>query len=101
MNNLTSDKPLTDDKFARLTAFLDSIGKSAMNIEMLDGLFVALICGPDTVLPGEYPPQIWGEDFSFESDGQAAETIGRNEPCLCGNGSKYKHCCLVCSPTFH
>lgn len=21
-------------------------------------------------------------------------TIGRNDPCLCGSGKKYKHCCL-------
>jgi len=23
-----------------------------------------------------------------------AITIGRNEPCPCGSGKKYKHCCL-------
>lgn len=23
-----------------------------------------------------------------------AETIGRNEPCHCGSGNKYKNCCL-------
>lgn len=22
-------------------------------------------------------------------------TIGRNEPCPCGSGKKYKHCCLI------
>nr|WP_226382956.1 SEC-C metal-binding domain-containing protein [Burkholderia mayonis] len=27
--------------------------------------------------------------------------IGRNEPCPCGSGRKYKHCCLISSPTFH
>ncbi|MBR8028567.1 UPF0149 family protein [Burkholderia cenocepacia] len=75
MNNLTSQQPLTDDDFARLSGFLDSIGDAAMNIETLDGYFVALICGPDIVLPSEYLPQIWGEDFSFESDGQATEII--------------------------
>ncbi|OXJ22571.1 YecA family protein [Burkholderia sp. HI2714] len=74
MNYLTSQQPLADDDFARLAAFLDSIG-DAMNIETLDGYFVALICGPDIVLPSEYLPQIWGDDFSFESDGQAAEII--------------------------
>ena len=24
---------------------------------------------------------------------QAAETIGRNAPCPCGSGKKYKNCC--------
>ncbi len=42
-----------------------------MNIETLDGFFAALICGPDQVLPGEYLPEIWGKDFSFDSDEQA------------------------------
>ena len=23
----------------------------------------------------------------------AAKKIGRNEPCFCGSGKKYKHCC--------
>ncbi|WP_411776666.1 UPF0149 family protein [Caballeronia glathei] len=47
-----------------------------MNIEMLDGYFSALICGPDMVPPSEYLPQIWREDFAFESDEQAAEIMG-------------------------
>ncbi|MDY7109772.1 MAG: SEC-C metal-binding domain-containing protein, partial [Planctomycetota bacterium] len=24
---------------------------------------------------------------------RAAPTVGRNEPCPCGSGKKYKHCC--------
>lgn len=74
--NLTTDQPLTDDEFARLSGFLDAIDLNAMNIEMLDGYFSALICGPDMVPPSEYLPQIWGEDFAFESDEQAAEITG-------------------------
>jgi len=23
------------------------------------------------------------------------KSVGRNEPCPCGSGNKYKHCCLV------
>ena len=74
--NQTTDQPLTDDEFARLSGFLDAIGPSAMNIEMLDGYFAALICGPDPVPPSEYLPRIWGEDFAFESHEQTAEIIG-------------------------
>jgi uncharacterized protein len=76
VNSLTSKQPLADDEFARLAAFLASIGEAAMDIETLDGYFAALICGPDTVLPNEYLPQMWGDDFSFESDEHAAEIIG-------------------------
>ena len=27
--------------------------------------------------------------------------IGRNEPCPCGSGRKYKHCCAADAPTVH
>ena len=26
---------------------------------------------------------------------QAAPKVGRNDPCPCGSGKKYKHCCLL------
>jgi uncharacterized protein len=37
-----------------------------MNIEMLDGFLAALICGPETVLPSQYLPKIWGGDQTNE-----------------------------------
>jgi uncharacterized protein len=27
--------------------------------------------------------------------------VGRNEPCPCGSGKKYKHCCIGSAPTLH
>lgn len=71
-----TDQPLTDEEFERLADFLDSVGPSAMNLETLDGYFAALIAGPDVVMPSEYLPQIWGEDFSFDSDAQARNILG-------------------------
>ena len=67
---------LTFAELDRLTDFLEAIGSPAMNIEMLDGYFAALICGPEMVLPSDYLPQIWGEDFSFDNDAEATEIIG-------------------------
>ena len=32
---------------------------------------------------------------------RAGPKIGRNEPCPCGRGRKYKHCCAVDAPTVH
>lgn len=29
---------------------------------------------------------------------RAEQKIGRNEPCKCGSGAKYKHCCLKKEP---
>lgn len=67
---------LTDEEFDRLSTLLDEAGPDAMNIEMLDGFFCALICAPDLVSPSEYLPEIWGEDFAFESEQQANELLG-------------------------
>jgi uncharacterized protein len=76
MNNPTIQQPLSDDELNRLGGFLDEIGAPAMNMESLDGYFAALICGPDMVLPSEYLPGIWGEDFCFDSDRQSMDILG-------------------------
>src|SRR5271157_2342050 len=76
MNNSTIQQPLSDDELDRLGEFLDEIGVPAMNMESLDGYFAALICGPDMVLPSEYLPGIWGEDFCFDSNNQATDILG-------------------------
>lgn len=70
-----TDQPLTDEEFERLANFLDSIGPTTMNLETLDGYFAALIAGPDMVMPSEYLPPIWGEDFSFDSDDHASDIL--------------------------
>ena len=75
MSNAPDDQSLTDEEFDRLSVLLDAIGAPAMNIEMLDGYFAALICGPSMVLPNEYIPEIWGEDFSFDSEVQASDIL--------------------------
>jgi yecA family protein len=59
---IMSAQPLTDAEFDRLAEVLQRCGGQAMNIEMLDGFLAALICGPETVLPSEYLPKIWGGD---------------------------------------
>lgn len=67
---------LSDAELDRLGDFLEEVGAPAMNLEMLDGFFAALICGPEMVLPSEYLPQILGESHSFDSSDQAAEILG-------------------------
>jgi uncharacterized protein len=57
------DQPLSDAEYARIAVMLERwSGKDAMNLEMLDGFFAALICGPDMVRPSEYLREIWGGD---------------------------------------
>jgi uncharacterized protein len=52
---------LTDEEYDHMAAVLHRFhSERAMNLEMLDGFFVALICSPDMVPPSEYLPEIWG-----------------------------------------
>jgi uncharacterized protein len=72
--------PLTDAEVDRLDEILKRFGnKRAMNLEMLDGFFAALISGPDNVPPSEYLPEIWGGDMidedAFPAQSMLAEFI--------------------------
>ena len=69
-------QPLNDAELGRLGDFLEAIGTPAMNLEMLDGFFAALICAPDNVMPSEYLPEVLGKDHSFGSEEQAIEILG-------------------------
>ena len=35
-----------------------------MNVEALDGFFAALIAGPETVMPSEYYPEVFGGEMA-------------------------------------
>jgi hypothetical protein len=41
-------------------------------------------------------PQLGG--VKFTPDRRPSEKLGRNDPCFCGSGKKYKHCCLKLFP---
>jgi uncharacterized protein len=69
------DQLLSDAEYARIAVILErSRDKRTMNLEMLDGFFAALICGPDLVPPSEYLREIWGGhhigDFRDETEMQ-------------------------------
>ena len=67
------DQPLSDAEYARIAIMLErSHSKGAMNLEMLDGFFAALICSPDLVPPSEYLREIWGGDHMGEFQDEAA-----------------------------
>ncbi len=73
--------PLTDAELGRLGEFLKGgKGGRAMNIEVLDGFFAALIAGPQNVMPSEYYTQVFGGEMSdaceFASLDEANEILG-------------------------
>jgi uncharacterized protein len=76
MRPFANHRPLTEAEFDRLEAFLGAVkNRQAMSLEEMDGFFVALVCGPEAVLPGEYLPLVWGGEPSFESIEEAQEGI--------------------------
>ena len=77
----THNDPLTDAELDRLGDFLKNCkGGRAMTVEQLDGFFAALIAGPDTVMPSEYYPEVFGGEMSdtceFGSLDEANEILG-------------------------
>ncbi len=81
MKTFPQHDPLTDAELERLGDFLKSCkGGEAMNLEELDGFFAALIAGPETVMPSEYYPEVFGgemaETCEFTSLDQANEILG-------------------------
>src|ERR1017187_1418009 len=81
MKMFTQSERLTDAEFDRLGDFLKSCkGGRAMNVETLDGFFAALIAGPETVMPSEYYPEVFGGEMSdtceFGSLDETNEILG-------------------------
>ncbi|RNA64882.1 YecA family protein [Prosthecochloris sp. ZM_2] len=74
--------PLSSDELLRLEDFLVSSRTSdnAMSIDMLDGYLTAVAVGPDTLLPDQWLPYVWGlEDDAppeFASEDEAGEIMG-------------------------
>jgi len=65
--------PLSDADLAELDTLLDRYPGSCA-IEELDGLFCALIIGPETILPSEWLPVVLGEE---EEEGLSEEEVRR------------------------
>ena len=57
----------TDTDLGRLQDLLNAIPveRDGMTVAALDGYVAALIVCPDTVLPSEWLPGVWGEDHEF------------------------------------
>lgn len=68
-------QPLTPDELDRLADLLGAL-PDAMNLEMLDGFFAALVSGPELIMPNEYLPFVWGSDEPpFSDAGHARELM--------------------------
>jgi hypothetical protein len=50
---------------------------------------------PRDDLGGRSPKEAYGERRSEPSDTTVPLNLGRNRPCPCGSGKKYKRCCIA------
>jgi uncharacterized protein len=73
MNQSQLNERLSEAELDRLNTFLEALEDGVINVEMLDGFFTALLSGPELVPISEVLPEVWGENFEFESEVQAAE----------------------------
>ncbi|MEN9576510.1 MAG: hypothetical protein RL514_4365 [Verrucomicrobiota bacterium] len=48
--------------------------------------------GPIHKLVPAAPPKVLAQGFTMR---RSVARVGRNEPCPCGSGKKYKHCCIA------
>jgi uncharacterized protein len=58
------DQPLTEKEFDELDRFLlsDRSPEDAMTMDHLHGYLTAIAIGPETIMPAEWLPRVWGED---------------------------------------
>lgn len=73
--------PLNDDEYEQLESCLSRFqNERAMNLEMVDGFFTALICSPEMIPPSVYLNEIWGggempDDEIFDTTEELQEFI--------------------------
>lgn len=68
---------LSDADFELLEEFLlsDKVDDEAMTVSVLDGFLTGIVTGPETILPSEWMPLIWGNRNPAFSGADEAEEI--------------------------
>lgn len=58
------DQPLTEKEFDELDRFLlsDRTPDDAMTLDTLHGYLTAIAIGPETIMPAEWLPRVWGDE---------------------------------------
>ncbi len=76
---MTLHAPLTDAEYGELEDFLlsEDLPEGHMDIAMLDGFFTALAIGPNTLVPSQWLPVVWGETAEEPMQFESAEQMRR------------------------
>lgn len=77
LQNQPLTQTLSDKELDELDNFLmsDTTPEEVMDISMMDGFLTAIVSGPDTIMPSEWLPLVWGDPKGpeFQSKGQISE----------------------------
>jgi uncharacterized protein len=79
MSAFDDRSPLRGEDLDRLEIFLssDRVSSDCMLLDEVDGLLAAVACTPDSIMPSEWMPVVWGGDEpKFESLREAEEIVG-------------------------
>ena len=82
--------PLREYQRESFELFLDMLER--INLDTVGKLFAIQPAGDEEDLKPEGPP-IFMNRGDGDAPAQAGHKIGRNDPCPCGSGKKYKRCC--------
>jgi len=76
---MNPDLPLSDAELDELNKFLTAEGmpEEAMDIAMLDGFLTAIVIGPNTLMPNQWLPEIWGETDESPLQWKSGEQMER------------------------
>lgn len=66
---------LTVADLDRLEAYLRDCGDDAMLLSELDGYLAGIVVCPETIMPSEWMPEIWGAGHQFQTPEQAQELL--------------------------
>jgi uncharacterized protein len=78
---MNQNAPLTNTELDELDQFLmsEATPEECMDLSMLDGFLTALLVGPNTILPSQWLPEVWGETaddpIQFDTQEQAERII--------------------------
>ncbi len=72
-------EPFTEQDFDSLEHFLSDVAPEAsMTLDELHGFLAAVICSPQTLLPSQWTPHVWGgTEPEFETIDQAQAVMGQ------------------------
>jgi uncharacterized protein len=73
------DQPLSEKEFDELDKFLlsERSPDDAMTMDTLHGFLTAIAIGPETIMPSEWLPKVWGEDAGSEPKWKNAQEAER------------------------